>query len=111
MGTSNDALLEAALQVSCRMIGRRFRSQRRPTPVRWPKWPDSLRDDGFGRLVTYSRKVFIPLTHLCRDVCHYCTFAQTPKRIGAPYMSIEQVVDGGPRGARARLQGSAVHAG
>ncbi len=52
-----------------------------------------LRDRGFGNLVTYSRKVFIPLTQLCRDVCHYCTFAQTPKHIDAPYMSIEQVLD------------------
>jgi len=52
-----------------------------------------LRDRGFGNLVTYSRKVFIPLTHLCRDVCHYCTFAQTPKKIGAPYMPLEQVLE------------------
>jgi FO synthase len=34
---------------------------------------------GFGETVTYSRKVFIPLTQLCRDVCHYCTFAQAPR--------------------------------
>ena len=34
-----------------------------------------LRDQGHGRLISYSRKVFIPLTKLCRDVCHYCTFA------------------------------------
>ncbi|MEC8833093.1 MAG: hypothetical protein VYC07_00200, partial [Pseudomonadota bacterium] len=32
-----------------------------------------LRDQGFRNVVTYSKKVFIPLTHLCRDVCHYCT--------------------------------------
>ncbi|MCE2426343.1 MAG: hypothetical protein J4F45_14840, partial [Pseudomonadales bacterium] len=36
----------------------------------------TLRDRGFLNLVTYSKKIFIPLTHLCRDVCHYCTFAQ-----------------------------------
>ncbi|MAY36839.1 MAG: 7,8-didemethyl-8-hydroxy-5-deazariboflavin synthase subunit CofG, partial [Spongiibacteraceae bacterium] len=53
----------------------------------------SLRDSGFRNVVTYSRKVFIPLTHLCRDVCHYCTFAKTPKRIDSPYMSVEQVLD------------------
>ena len=40
-----------------------------------------LRVQGFGHTLTYSRKVFIPLTQLCRDVCHYCTFAQTPKKI------------------------------
>ncbi len=47
----------------------------------------------FGATVTYSRKVFIPLTHLCRDVCHYCTFAKAPRDAVAPYLSIEQVVD------------------
>ena len=40
----------------------------------------SLRDAGFGNRVTYSPKVFIPLTRLCRDVCHYCTFAKPPVR-------------------------------
>jgi FO synthase len=58
-----------------------------------------LRDAGHRNLVTYSRKVFIPLTHLCRDVCHYCTFAQTPKRLDFPYLSIEQVIDVARRGA------------
>lgn len=53
----------------------------------------SLRDEGFGALVTYSRKLFIPLTHLCRDVCHYCTFAKTPKRIEQAYLSEEQVLE------------------
>ena len=49
--------------------------------------------DAFGANVTYSRKVFIPLTHLCRDVCHYCTFAKAPRNAVAPYLSIEQVLD------------------
>ncbi len=52
----------------------------------------TLRDRGFLNIVTYSRKVFIPLTHLCRDVCHYCTFAQTPKKLDAPYLTLEQVL-------------------
>ncbi len=52
-----------------------------------------LRDAGHGQVVSYSRKVFLPLTQLCRDVCHYCTFAQTPKRVEQPYMSIEQVLE------------------
>ncbi|GMG88365.1 bifunctional FO biosynthesis protein CofGH [Biformimicrobium ophioploci] len=52
----------------------------------------TLRDRGFRDLVTYSRKVFIPLTQLCRDVCHYCTFAQTPKRVEQAYMPLEQVL-------------------
>ncbi|MEP5763037.1 MAG: 5-amino-6-(D-ribitylamino)uracil--L-tyrosine 4-hydroxyphenyl transferase CofH [Halieaceae bacterium] len=53
----------------------------------------ALRDQGHGNVVSYSRKVFIPLTHLCRDVCHYCTFAQTPRHIPQPYMSVEQVLE------------------
>ncbi|MCO5071302.1 MAG: 5-amino-6-(D-ribitylamino)uracil--L-tyrosine 4-hydroxyphenyl transferase CofH [Rhizobiaceae bacterium] len=61
-----------------------------------------LRDSGFGSAISYSRKVFIPLTHLCRDVCHYCTFAEPPKRGEAAYMSIEQVLDTARRGAAAR---------
>src|SRR3984957_12845831 len=48
--------------------------------------------EGFGRVVTYSRKVFIPLTQLCRDVCHYCTFARTPRQLAQPYLSLEQVL-------------------
>jgi FO synthase len=52
----------------------------------------ALRDRGFNNVVTYSKKVFIPLTHLCRDVCHYCTFAQAPKKVAAPYLSLEQVL-------------------
>ena len=39
-----------------------------------------LRDRGHGNVVTYSRKVFIPLTRLCRDICRYCTFATAPAR-------------------------------
>ncbi len=51
-----------------------------------------LREQGFSNTVSYSKKVFIPLTHLCRDVCHYCTFAQTPKFIQAPYLSVDEVL-------------------
>ncbi len=46
-----------------------------------------------GWRVTYSPKVFIPLTHLCRDRCGYCTFAQAPARVAAPYMSLDEVMD------------------
>jgi FO synthase len=52
----------------------------------------SLRDAGHGDLISYSRKVFIPLTHLCRDVCHYCTFARPPRRGEAAYLDPEQVL-------------------
>ncbi len=63
-----------------------------------------LRDRGHGSLVTYSRKVFIPLTQLCRDVCHYCTFAKTPKRIDQPYMPVEEVVELCREGAKLGCQ-------
>jgi len=52
----------------------------------------ALRDQGFGNVVTYSRKVFIPLTKLCRDVCHYCTFAKTPRHLDSPFMSADEAV-------------------
>jgi FO synthase len=53
----------------------------------------ALRDEGHGPLVTYSPKVFIPLTKLCRDVCHYCTFARPPRRGERAYLSIDEVLD------------------
>ncbi|MGL5857596.1 MAG: bifunctional FO biosynthesis protein CofGH [Angustibacter sp.] len=49
--------------------------------------------------VTYSRKVFIPLTRLCRDRCHYCTFATVPHRLPAPYLSPDEVLQIARRGA------------
>jgi FO synthase len=49
-------------------------------------------DAGHGRTVTYSRKVFVPLTRLCRDRCHYCTFATTPGRLPAPYLTPDEVL-------------------
>jgi FO synthase len=52
----------------------------------------ALRDAHHGAIMTYSRKVFIPLTHLCRDVCHYCTFAAPPRRGEPAYMSPDQVL-------------------
>ena len=52
----------------------------------------AVRDAGHGRLQTYSPKIFIPLTRLCRDVCHYCTFATAPRRGERAYMSREEVL-------------------
>ncbi len=51
-----------------------------------------LRDAGFGHTVSYSRKVFVPLTRLCRDVCHYCTFAAPPRRGMPAYLSPDEVL-------------------
>ena len=50
------------------------------------------RDVGHGQLVSYSRKVFIPLTQACRDVCHYCTFAHPPRADQNVFMSPEEVL-------------------
>ena len=61
----------------------------------------ALRDAGFGRPVSYSRKVFVPLTKLCRDVCHYCTFARPPRPGERAYMTLDEVVDVARQGARA----------
>lgn len=47
----------------------------------------------YGNIISYSPKVFIPLTFLCRDVCHYCTFAKTPKKIDSPYLSSNTIMD------------------
>ena len=58
-----------------------------------------LVDAGRPGTVTYSRKVFIPLTRLCRDRCHYCTFATAPAHVPSPYLSLEEVLDIARQGA------------
>jgi FO synthase len=50
-----------------------------------------LRELGYGGIVTYSRKVFIPLTMLCRDHCHYCTFAKPPAKLEHPFLTPDEV--------------------
>ncbi len=50
------------------------------------------RDTAHGKTVSYSRKVFIPLTQLCRDVCHYCTFAHPPRRGERAYLTRDEVL-------------------
>ncbi|MFH1605610.1 MAG: 7,8-didemethyl-8-hydroxy-5-deazariboflavin synthase, partial [Pseudomonadota bacterium] len=50
------------------------------------------RDAAHGAVVSYSRKVFIPLTQLCRDLCHYCTFAQPPRKGQAAYLALDEVL-------------------
>src|SRR5947209_2009487 len=51
-----------------------------------------LRDQSHHNHISYSRKVFIPLTQLCRDVCHYCTFAQPPRPGQRAYLTREEVL-------------------
>jgi len=52
----------------------------------------ALAVEGHGQVLTWSRKVFIPLTQLCRDVCHYCTFAKAPRALQQPYMRLADVL-------------------
>ncbi|HLI19566.1 MAG TPA: 5-amino-6-(D-ribitylamino)uracil--L-tyrosine 4-hydroxyphenyl transferase CofH [Stellaceae bacterium] len=61
----------------------------------------ALRDEGHGRIVSYSRKVFIPLTQLCRDSCHYCTFAHPPRRGQRAYLTPDEVLAIARAGAEA----------
>ena len=59
-----------------------------------------LRETAFGTRITYSPKVFIPLTLLCNDSCGYCTFAQPPARVEQPYLDAEAVLKIARQGAR-----------
>ncbi|MBI2705395.1 MAG: bifunctional FO biosynthesis protein CofGH [Actinobacteria bacterium] len=61
----------------------------------------SIRDTRYGTRVTYSPKVFIPLTKLCRDKCGYCTFAQPPARLDQPFLTPDDVLRVARAGARA----------
>ncbi len=73
---------EAAALLSCRA----------DDLVRLSAVASRLRDLGWGDTVTYSRKVFVPLTMLCRDHCHYCTFAKTPSKLDRPYLTPGEVL-------------------
>ncbi|WP_272949146.1 bifunctional FO biosynthesis protein CofGH [Kribbella pittospori] len=58
-----------------------------------------LSDADRSGIITFSKKVFIPLTRLCRDRCHYCTFATTPGRVHSPYLSPDEVLEIARQGA------------
>ena len=58
-----------------------------------------LRDTGHGDLCTYSPKVFLPITRLCRDFCHYCTFATMPRHVTKAYMTVDEVLEVARQGA------------
>ena len=95
----------SSIRTSAR-LGERLRPPRRSrspgsTPRRSSGRRRSFARAGTGTLVTYSPKVFIPLTKLCRDVCHYCTFAQPPRRGERAYMTADEVLDDRPAGAAA----------
>ena len=59
-----------------------------------------LRDRGRGRVITFSPKVFIPLTRMCRDFCGYCTFRQSPDETDGLYLTIDQVLSVARAGQR-----------
>ena len=71
----------------------------------------SVRARAHGNRVTYSPKVFIPLTMLCRDRCGYCTFAKPPARVTSPYLEPDDVAGDRPRRSGRRLPRGALHAG
>ena len=52
-----------------------------------------LRDEGHRNIISFSRKIFIPLTKLCRDFCHYCTFAEKPKKQKQNFMTKDEVME------------------
>jgi len=52
----------------------------------------ALSDQHYAHNVTFSPKVFIPVTQLCRDVCHYCTFAKTPSQLDALYLELDDIL-------------------
>lgn len=60
----------------------------------------AIRDDAHGARISYSRKVFLPVTHLCRDVCRYCTFARPPRRGQVAYMTEAEVLESARQAAR-----------
>ena len=59
-----------------------------------------LRDRGRGRIITFSPKVFIPLTRLCRDFCGYCTFRQSPEESDGLYLTVDEVLSVASAGQR-----------
>jgi FO synthase len=63
-----------------------------------------VREAEHGIRVTYSPKVFIPLTMLCRDVCHYCTFARPPRRGERAYLTVDEAIAIARKGAEARCR-------
>ena len=60
-----------------------------------------LREVNRAGVITYSPKVFIPLTRLCRDRCHYCTFATTPNNLPSAFLEMSEVIAIAKEGAKA----------
>ena len=104
-GRTLDVTESAVLLARPRRGARRAARRGRPRSAT----PGSPRPAGRASSRTRS-KVFIPLTRLCRDRCHYCTFATVPHRLPAPFLDRDEVLAIARAGRRAGLQGGAVHA-
>jgi len=74
------------------LIGARGDALEELLDIAGPLRDRGLEDAGLPGVITYSPKVFIPLTRLCRDRCHYCTFATVPHRLPAAYLSPDEVL-------------------
>lgn len=59
-----------------------------------------IRDRGARNVITYSRKVFLPVTRLCRDVCHYCTFSRQSPSVHTAYLTLDEMLETARTGAR-----------
>ena len=81
--------------------GEIFRSFNDLPPQEFERQAGALRDSAHPDLITYSRKIFIPLTQLCRDVCHYCTFAHPPRKGERAYLTPDEIVAVARAGAAA----------
>ncbi len=92
-----------------RATDRRPRSRRADFDELHRRGPAVPRRARHGRRVTYSPKVFIPLTMLCRDRCGYCTFAKPPARLERPYLTRDEVLAIAEAGARRGLPRGALH--
>ncbi|HKS50885.1 MAG TPA: hypothetical protein VJS67_03350, partial [Pseudonocardiaceae bacterium] len=60
----------------------------------------AVRDTTYGTRLTYSPKVFLPLTMLCRDRCGYCTFARAPRELPSPYLELDEILSIASQGAQ-----------
>ena len=118
-GGENSSMLQCVRPLQPRPIKSRLEFLTLPTAAlphdeieRWATAPlpelmaeaARLRDLGHGNIVSYSRKVFIPLTRLCRDTCRYCTFVRGPRGVASAYLSPDEVLAIARAGARAGCQ-------
>ena len=101
MTTSTDAIIDLAARGDVIGDHQAMALAGHDDPVGLLEAARSRRDLAHGNRVSYSPKVFIPLTRLCRDVCRYCTFAHAPRDLPSPYVSVDDAISIAAEGARA----------